>query len=410
MYAARGAQCCVLLKYGELALKRGNRRWFEQHLVANLRGALAGWAEEDRPVIRRRGAVLVLLTAPQLQDELVGVARDVLGVSVVQPAWRVAKSATAAEAAAVRLVSDHCPPGCARTFAVRCRRRDKRFGLTSGQLSARIGARVCAELGWQVDLDCPEVELHVEVDRHEIFVGTRRYCGRGGLPVGCSGRALALLSGGFDSPVAAYRAMRRGLQCDFLHCTGAPYTDASSTYKAYALARHLTRFQPRVRLHVVAVGRAQRALATSGAGEAQIIAQRRLYLRLASVLGRELGAEAVVTGDSLGQVASQTLPNLAATEQAAELPVLRPLLGFDKHEIVSEASRIGTSATAALPDQDCCQLFSPRRVTTHADLDTLARIEARADIATVVDDLLAHTQRFDLGPGADAENPAAAYG
>lgn len=388
---------CVLLKYGELALKRGNSELFERHLLRNVRHALAHGRDSAPPVrLRRRGGVLVV-SAPTLpQAELFARARDVIGISVVQPVWRVAKDLAVAEDAAVRLLREHGVGVVSPSFAVRCRRRDRRFALTSEQLAARIGARVCAELGWRVDLDQPDVELAVEVDRHEIFIGTERHPGQGGLPVGSSGHALVLLSGGFDSPVAAYRAMRRGLRCDYLHCTGAPYTDAASTYKAYALARQLARFQPGSRLYVVPVGRAQRTLATAGAGEAQIVAQRRLYLRLADALAVRIGAQALVTGDSLGQVASQTLANLATVEQAATLPVLRPLLGFDKLEIVDEARKIGTAEISALPGEDCCQLFQPPRVATRTTAERLAGVEARAGVDTLVEDLLANVQRFDL--------------
>ncbi|GFG76609.1 tRNA uracil 4-sulfurtransferase ThiI [Mycobacterium botniense] len=390
---------CVLLKYGELVLKHRNRERFERCLLRNLERALTrGQTPPPRIRLRRRSGVLAV-SAPQLsQAELVARAGDVIGLSVVQPAWRVAKSAAAAEAAGVQLLRERGPHTPRPTFAVRCVRRDKRFELTSEQLAARVGARVCAELGWRVNLDRPDVELLVEVDRCEIFVGLERHHGRGGLPVGSSGRALVLLSGGFDSPVAAYRAMRRGLHCDFLHCTGAPFTNPSSIYKAYAVGRSLARFQSDSHLYVVAVGRAQRILAASGAGEAQIVAQRRLYLRLADTLARRIGAQALVTGDSLGQVASQTLPNLAVADQAVSVPVLRPLLAFDKQEIMAEARRLGTAEIAALPDEDCCQLFLPRRVATRTTADQLARIEARAGLDDMIDEVLNHVQRFDLDP------------
>ncbi|BBU23765.1 tRNA 4-thiouridine(8) synthase ThiI [Mycobacterium xenopi] len=396
---------CVLLKYGELALKRRNQQLFARHLVRNLRHAMARGNETPPKVqLRRRSGVLAVSAPPLSQAEIVARARDVIGLSVVQPVWRVAKSAAAAEVAAVQLLRERHDGGRTPTFAVRCRRRDRRFGLTSEQLAARIGARVCGELGWRVDLKHPDVELWVEVDWREIFLGVERYRGRGGLPVGSSGHALVLLSGGFDSPVAAYRAMRRGLRCDFLHCTGAPFTDPSSTYKAYALARQLSRFQPGSRLYVAAVGSAQRTLATSGAGEAQIVAQRRLYLRVADVLARRVGAQALVTGDSLGQVSSQTLANLAVAEEAASLPVLRPLLAFDKLEIIDEARQIGTAEISVLPDQDCCQLFQPPRVATHTTVGRLTDVEARAGMDTLVDNVLSHIQEFDLDScGATAE-------
>ncbi|WP_366526299.1 tRNA uracil 4-sulfurtransferase ThiI [Mycobacterium sp.] len=392
-----GAEPCVLLKYGEMALKGRNRRRFESYLIRNLEHALSyGREQPPRVRLRRRAGVLVV-SAPELRgDDLVARAGDVIGISVVQPVWRVGKSVTAAECAAVRLLQERQPGSMRPSFAVRCRRRDKQFELTSEQLAARVGARVCAELGWRVDLERPDVELTVEVDRCEIFLGVARHPGRGGLPVGSSGHALVLLSGGFDSPVAAYRALRRGLHCDFLHCSGAPYTEPSSVYKAYALARCLARFQPGSRLFVVAVGRALRTLAASGAGEAQIVAQRRVYVHLADRLARRIGAQALVTGDSLGQVASQTLPNLIAADQAASLPVLRPLLGFDKLEIMDEARRLGIAEIAALPDQDCCQLFLPARVATRTSADRLAAIEARSGLDTLVDEALNRLQQFDL--------------
>lgn len=250
-----------MLKYGELALKRGNREWFERHLLRNLRYALArGYEPAPQVRLRRRSGVMVVSSPTLSQADVVARSRDVIGISVVQPMWRVAKSAAVAQVAAVRLLREHISEPSKPSFAVRCRRRDRRFSLTSEQLAARIGAEVCAELGWPVDLNHPDVELTVEVDRREIFLGVKRHRGQGGLPVGSSGHALVLLSGGIDSPVAAYRALRRGLRCDFLHCTGAPYTDATSTYKAYALARQLSRFQPGSRLYVAAVGRAQRHL------------------------------------------------------------------------------------------------------------------------------------------------------
>ena len=188
---------------------------------------------------------------------------------------------------------------------------------------------------------------------------------------GSSGRALVLLSGGLDSPVAAYRMMKRGLRCDFVHFSGRPFTGPESVYKAYALAGRLDRFQGDSRLFVVSFGAAQRRLATAGAGRLQVLSQRRLMVKVASELGRREGAEALVTGDSLGQVASQTLPNLALVEEAAELPLLRPLIDRDKSEIVEIAKQLGTYEISILPDEDCCQLFSSKLAVTRGHTDDL---------------------------------------
>jgi tRNA uracil 4-sulfurtransferase len=230
--------------------------------------------------------------------------------------------------------------------------------------------------------------VHVEVDSKELLVSADRLRGAGGLPVGSSGRALVLLSGGLDSPVAAYRMMKRGLRCDFVHFSGRPFTGPESVYKAYALAGRLDRFQGDSRLFVVSFGAAQRRLATAGAGRLQVLSQRRLMVKVASELGRREGAEALVTGDSLGQVASQTLPNLALVEDAAELPLLRPLVDRDKSEIVEIAKQLGTYEISILPDEDCCQLFSSKLAVTRGQTDDLRRIERTADIEEMVDDLV----------------------
>jgi thiamine biosynthesis protein ThiI len=275
---------------------------------------------------------------------------------------------------------------------VRARRRDKRFPLDSRGLSALVGRAVQDGLGLGVDLDRPDLEVHVEVDKREIFVYTEKIAGRGGLPVGVSGAALVLLSGGIDSPVAAYRAMKRGLRCDFVHFSGRPFTGPESIYKAYAQAARLDRFQGPSRLFIVPIGRAQRQIAASGAGRLQVLAQRRLMVRVASALARREGAEALVTGDSLGQVSSQTLANLAVVEQAATIPLLRPLVSWDKSEIVREAKEIGTLAIASLPAEDCCQLFTSPRAETRGAPERIERLERSLDVDGLVDELLAATE------------------
>jgi thiamine biosynthesis protein ThiI len=308
-----------------------------------------------------------------------------MGVALVHPAVIVERSAEAAAAAAVELLRDL--PG--RTFAVSARRRDKRFELNSRELAILVGRAVQDELGLAVDLDHPDLEIHLEVDRDEIFAFTEKLPGRGGLPVGSSGRALVLLSGGIDSPVAAYRMMKRGLRCDFVHFSGRPFTGPESIYKAYAQVARLDRFQGRSRLFIVAFGGAQRQLATVGAGRLQVLAQRRLMVRTAAALARRERARALVTGDSLGQVASQTLANIAAVEVASDLPILRPLIGLDKAEIVGEAKGLGTLEISNLPADDCCTLFAHKLAETRVHPAKLARLEGRLELDELVADLVA---------------------
>jgi thiamine biosynthesis protein ThiI len=322
-------------------------------------------------------------------DKIAERVGDVMGIARVCRAVRVAKDPEAATAAAVALVA-----GKQGSFAVRAHRRDKRFRMTSAELAVMIGTRVQQAYGYPVRLKHPDTTIFVEVDQQEIFVYTDGMSGQGGLPVGMSGRALVLMSGGIDSPVAAYRMMRRGLRCDFLHFSGMPLTGPESVYKAYGLMHQLDRFQCGSRLFVVAFGKTQQRLASSGASRLQIVAQRRLMLKTGEVLARRLGGAALITGDSLGQVSSQTLTNITALDEAVALPILRPLIGWDKVEIMAEARRIRTLALSELPDEDCCTLLTPRQVETRARIDDLHRIEARLDAGDLAEELAAVAQEY----------------
>jgi tRNA uracil 4-sulfurtransferase len=387
---------CVLLKLGEIVLKGRNRAQFERLLQANVRAAMK---DTGLPVelLHREGVVVLRVerqdrTQAELAQAVDRVAErvaDVPGIVRVCRAMRMPKTPEAAVAAAVELTRGTTGP-----FAVRPRRRDKRFPVTSSELAVLIGKEVQAAHGLPVNLKHPDTEVFVEVDQREVFVFTGGEPGQGGLPVGMSGRAVALMSGGIDSPVAAYRMMRRGLRCYFLHFSGMPLTGPESIYKAYALVRGLDRFQGGSRLFVVPFGKAQQALASSGADRLQVVAQRRLMLKTGAVLARKVGGAALITGDSLGQVSSQTLPNITALDDAVSLPILRPLLGWDKTEIMAEARRIRTLDISELPDQDCCTLLTPRRVETRARIDDLRRIEGRLDADELAEQLAATAQEY----------------
>ena len=390
---------CVLLKLGEIVLKGRNRQQFERLLHDNIRRAVRDlgidirvWQREGVIVLRVTGAEAGGIEAETAVDVVAERMTYVMGLARVCRAVRVAKDPEAAIAAAVELTA-----GCPGSFAVRARRRDKRFPVTSAELAVLIGSRIQQDYGYPVNLRTPDTTVYVEVDQREVFVFTQGWAGQGGLPVGMSGRALVLMSGGIDSPVAAYRMMRRGLRCSFLHFSGMPLTGPESVYKAYGLARQLDRYQTDSRLFVVAFGSAQRRLASSGAGKLQIVAQRRLMLKTGAVLARRLRAAALVTGDSLGQVSSQTLTNITALDDAVTLPILRPLIGLDKGEIVAEARRIATLGISELPDQDCCSLLTPRQVETRARIEDLRKIEARLDADDLAEELAAAAQEHSPG-------------
>jgi tRNA uracil 4-sulfurtransferase len=380
---------CVLLKMGEIFLKGRNRHQFEQLLLSNVRDAIRTtgvaadvWHSEGVVVLRS-------VKHPESTPLLAERAREIPGVSRVCQAWRVPKTPEAAIAAAVQLTEN-----AKGTFAVRPRRRDKRFPLTSGELAIQMGKAIQDAHDLPVNLSIPDTTVFVEVDQREVFVFTEGLDGLGGLPVGMSGRAVALMSGGIDSPVAAYRMIRRGMRCFFLHFSGIPLTGPESIYKAYALTKSVDRYQGNSRLFVVPFGKTQQALVATGAERLQIVAQRRLMLKTAEALARRLKAGALVTGDSLGQVSSQTLQNITALDDAVSLPIMRPLIGMDKTEIMAEARKIRTLGISELPDQDCCTLLTPRRVETRARIDDLRKIEGRIDADEIAERLAASAQEY----------------
>jgi tRNA uracil 4-sulfurtransferase len=396
---------CVLLKLGEIVLKGKNRQHFERLLQNNIRQAVRDFGFSLR--LWQRDGVIVLapvwpesdrraLAAPALAEAAADLIAermlDVMGVVRVCRAVRVAKDAQVAIDAAVGLAA-----GRQGSFAVRARRRDKRFPVTSAELAIAIGARIQRQFGNPVNLRQPEFTVYVEVDQSEVFIYTDGAAGQGGLPVGMSGRGVVLISGGIDSPVAAYRMMRRGLRCRFLHFSGMPLTGPESVYKAYGLVRQLDRFQGGSRLYVVPFGRAQQRLAASGAGRLQVVAQRRLMLKTAEAMALRQRATALVTGDSLGQVSSQTLTNITALDDAVRLPILRPLIGWDKTEIMAEARRISTLAVSELPDQDCCSLLLPPSAETRARIVDLRRIESRIDADELATELAGTAREYRPG-------------
>ena len=379
---------CVLLKLGEIVLKGKNRDQFVRRLQNNIRTAIKGLGIKVE-IWQREGVIVVRTESGELAD-VDAVARrmtDVMGIVWVHRAWRVAKEAEATVQAALDLVGQH--PALLRkgAFAIRSRRRDKRFPMTSSELNILIGSKVQERYDLPVNLKNPDIAVFVEVDQREVFVFTDGMPGAGGLPVGMSGRALVLMSGGIDSPVAAYRMMRRGLRVDFLHFSGMPFTGPESIYKAYALVRELDKFQGGSRLFVVPFGKAQQQIKSSGADRLQIVAQRRLMLKTAEVVAHRLGGAALVTGDSLGQVSSQTLQNITALDDAVDLPILRPLIGMDKIEIMAEARGIHTLAVSELPDEDCCTVLTPSRAETRAKIDDLRQIEKRLDAGEMAEQL-----------------------
>ena len=266
-------------------------------------------------------------------------------------------------------------PSCATSataraarFRVSARRADKRFPLTSPQVEREVGGRIKEARGWTVDLDEPELDIRLELLTDQAFYFFGKDRGPGGLPTGTAGRVACLLSGGIDSPVASHRMMKRGCTVTFVHFHSYPILSRASQEKARELVTLLTKWQHRSRLYLVPFGEIQQQVVLSVPGPMRVVVYRRLMLRIAERIARLRHCQALVTGDVVGQVASQTLENLAVVGSVATLPLLRPLIGMDKDEITAEAQRLGTYPISIIPDQDCCTLFTPRNPMTRAKL------------------------------------------
>jgi len=285
---------------------------------------------------------------------------------------------------AAQILEDLGPENPA-TFRVSARRADKRFPLTSPQIEREVGGRIKEARGWTVDLDEPALTINVETLTHEAFYSFGKERGAGGLPVGASGRVACLLSGGIDSPVAAWRMMRRGCRVLFVHFHSYPILSRASQEKTRELAQSLARFQFRSRLFLVPFGDIQQRVVLAVAPPLRVVIYRRLMMRIAERIARDNRALALVTGEVVGQVASQTLENMATIGSVVTLPVLRPLVGMDKEEITAEAIRLGTYPISIIPDQDCCTLFTPRHPATRARRDDVARAEEGLPIDEIVE-------------------------
>jgi thiamine biosynthesis protein ThiI len=370
----------VIVHYHEISLKRGNRPLFLRRLARNLSRATADLGQVT--VRQLPGRILLELGDSGCAEAVRDRTARVCGVSSVAVAHRVPSTVDAMKTAVGRVVDERT----FRSFRISARRAFKSYPLTSVELNRELGAFVLARLqnAVRVNLREPELEVHVEVLPAETFVYADPVPGPGGLPVGVSGTVAALLSGGIDSPVAAWRMMKRGCRVIFVHFHSVPYLPATSQAKARALVERLTQWQYRSDLLLVPLGEIQREVVLSVPPPIRVVVYRRMMVRIAEALGRPMGAEALITGESLGQVASQTLTNLSRIDEVAGLPVLRPLVGMDKLEITGEAQRLGTFEISIEPDADCCTLFVPRHPSTRVGADEIRAAETRLDIARLV--------------------------
>ena len=375
----RGSSPAALVHYHEISLKRGNRPLFLRQLQQNLRRAVSDLGPVD--LIQRPGRIVLDLAHHAAPARVLERLARVAGVANFALAIRTGVSLETLRAAVEQAIAGRT----FGSFRITARRAFKTFPLTSVELNRALGAHVLAQRpGCRVSLEHPELNVRVEVLPDEAFVYCDPQPGAGGLPVGTGGTVAALLSGGIDSPVAAWRLMKRGCRVVFVHFHSVPYLPDLSRAKARDLVARLTQWQYGSRLFLVPFGEIQREVVLEVPPPARVVVYRRLMVRIAERLARHAGALALVTGESLGQVASQTLPNLIRIDEAVSMPILRPLIGMDKLEITEQARALGTFEISIEPDADCCTLFTPRHPGTRIEAAHLAAVEARLDLARLV--------------------------
>ncbi len=365
----------IVLHHHEIVLKGGNRKYFERSLMKNVRATAA--AVGARCVVKGGYGKFILTPEPGGDEaQLISALRRVFGLANICPGVRVAQEIDAIGAAAEGSLE-----GLEfRTIRVETRRVDKRFPLTSMETNAKVGAQLCSRFGVRANMTRPDATVSIELADGAAYVYSRRLRGAGGLPAGVSGRVVGLLSAGFDSPVACWQMMKRGCNVTFVHFHSMPYTGEQSIDQVRDIVRVLTPYQHRSKLYIVPFADVQNEIVLRTEASLRIILYRRMMLRIAERIALREKAEALVTGEAVGQVASQTLRNIRAIGSAATIPILRPLSGADKEETIAASRAIGTHDISSQPYDDCCSFLAPRSPQTWADQDLVRDQEGKLDI------------------------------
>ena len=367
----------LLLKLGEVVLKGLNRRSFEDKLVSNVRRRMKPCGSFQ--IYIRQSTIYV---EPQTEDcdmeAAFKAARQVFGIVTVARAVPCAKEMDAIVETAKTYLADEFAK--ARTFKVESRRADKQFPMNSIQISQYVGGELGQFFNVKADMHHPDLTVYVEIREKYAYIHTPSVPGAGGLPIGMGGRAVSLLSGGLDSPVSSYMIARRGVELEMVHFVSPPYTSQQALDKVLELARLLTVYCGRMIVHIIPFTEIQEEIRRKCPEDHFTLIMRRFMMRLANELALELRCRALVTGENLGQVASQTMQALAVSEDVTTMPVLRPLIGMDKEEIVKIARHIGTFDTSILPYEDCCTVFTPRHPKTKPSVEETREYEAALDV------------------------------
>ncbi|HTY63422.1 MAG TPA: tRNA uracil 4-sulfurtransferase ThiI [Acidobacteriota bacterium] len=377
----------IVAHYHEINLKGKNRGWFENHLHQHVAALLKGTGHDS--VQRFAGRLLITLHPDSPLEEIMLRLKTVFGIANLAPAWEVAANIQAIQMGLAELISTIS----FQSFKISARRGTKEFPMDSQQLNQQLGAYVQGLTNAAVRMENPDAVFYVEIVGGRAFLYLSRIPGAGGLPSGTGGKVLCLLSGGIDSPVAAFRMMRRGCRVQFIHFHSFPHTTVESQEKVRRILRILSRYQLESHLNLVPFADLQREIVAYAPASLRVVLYRRFMMRIAQAVAQKEKASALVTGDSLGQVASQTLENIRTISDVVTLPVFRPLIGDDKEDIVRTAREVGTYPISILADQDCCSLFIPKHPETMSSIEQVERAEQELDILRLIQDAMVGIQR-----------------
>lgn len=378
----------IICHYHEIGLKGKNRRFFEEKLIENIKQALPASSFEF--VKRISGRIIIKLTAKgaQNQKEIEQALKNVFGIAYFAFAVSSEQKIETIKKKARELMEGKK----FKTFRISTKRSGKEFPLSSQEINERVGEHILKNLNKKVNLERPNLTCFIEIVERYAFLYLEKIKGLGGLPVSTGGKTVVLLSGGIDSPVAAFRIMKRGVKIIFLHFHAYPYTKKASIDKAEKIVKILNKYQYNSKLYLVPFADIQKEILLKTPAKLRVILYRRMMFRIAGEIAKKEKALAIITGESVGQVASQTLENIKVIEEAIDLPVLRPLIGEDKEEIIKKAQEIGTFEVSILPHQDCCVRFLPVHPATKAQLKEVKEAEKELNIQKLIKKAIKDTE------------------
>jgi thiamine biosynthesis protein ThiI len=385
----------ILIHYGEIALKGKNRNYFESRLIQNIKSQLEAFAPGSfESVSKILGGIIVKLNKKGLKKS--DAIKDALGHTFGIVNFYFAASVSQDVETLKKVCWDLIDRKKFKTFCIRTQRSNKQFKLNSQQINEKVGGYIYEKVGGKkpVRLKNPDLEIFINIISNLALVSLEKNQGLGGMPVGTGGKAMVLMSGGFDSPVAAWFLLKRGVVTQFAHFHSMPYTSKASIEKVTDLIRILKKYESSRIMYSIPFADAQKEILIKCPASLRVILYRRMMVRIAEALAGKEKYLALITGDSLGQVASQTLENILVVSEVTTLPIFRPLIGMDKEEIMQKAKAIGTYNISKLPHDDCCMRLMPKNPETRAKLKNVLEAEKNLDIEKIIRETLARTEKI----------------